>query len=174
MSNDCWQGNCSRLTAGLPDSPVTGPERTEPMRRNSGFTIVELLIVLEIIMIVVALAYPQIQRAFISANEGGAVGSLRIVAIGQASYKTAGFTDVDGNGEGDYGSLQQLGNPDASGATPPLLLIATLPREKKGDTSSTSPSLQVLRPPPRPMCVWPFPANPRRPATRCSISTRPT
>lgn len=91
------------------------------MKRNSGFTMVELLIVIEIIVIVAALAVPRIMRATMSANEASAVGSLRSIAVGQSSFKTAGFVDQDGDGEGDYGSLAQLGNPDSMGNTPPFV-----------------------------------------------------
>ncbi|MCP4641835.1 MAG: prepilin-type N-terminal cleavage/methylation domain-containing protein [bacterium] len=91
------------------------------MKKNAGFTMVELMIVMEIIVIIAALAIPQIMRAVMSANENSASGSLRNVAVGQASFKTAGFADVDGDGEGDYGTLDQLANPDASGVTPPFI-----------------------------------------------------
>jgi len=87
------------------------------MKRKHGFTMVELMIVMEIIIILVAIAYPQLRRAIISAREGNAVGSMKILVTAQAGYKEAGFTDFDANGEGDYGTLAQLVDPDGAGAT---------------------------------------------------------
>ena len=91
------------------------------MKQQRGFTLVELLVVMEIIMILVVLAYPSLRRSFISANESSASGSIRMIATGEASYKGATFRDDDSNGEGDYGTLAQLYNPDGTGATPPFV-----------------------------------------------------
>ncbi len=87
------------------------------MKRSHGFTMVEMMIVMEIIIILTAIAYPQLRRAMISAREGSAVGSMKILVTAQAGYKEAAFADVDGNGEGDYGSLVQLADPDGSGTS---------------------------------------------------------
>jgi type IV pilus assembly protein PilA len=87
------------------------------MNRKLGFTMVELMIVMEIIIIMLAIAYPQLRRALINAREGSAVGSMKALVGAQAGYKEAGFSDFDGNGEGDYGTLVQLADPDGGGAT---------------------------------------------------------
>jgi type IV pilus assembly protein PilA len=91
------------------------------MKHQRGFTLVELLVVMEVIMILVILAYPSLRRSFITANESSAAGSIRMIATGQASYKGATFRDDDSNGEGDYAELAQLHNPDGSGVTPPFI-----------------------------------------------------
>ena len=87
------------------------------MKRKHGFTMVELMIVMEIIIIMVAIAYPQLRRSLISAREGNAVGSMKALVGAQAGYKEAGFSDFDGNGEGDYGTLGQLLDPSGGGTS---------------------------------------------------------
>lgn len=87
------------------------------MKRSHGFTLVELMIVMEIIVLLTAIAYPQVRRSLISAREGNAVGSMKMLVSAQSGFKEAGFVDLDINGEGDFGTLAQLSNPDGAGAT---------------------------------------------------------
>lgn len=91
------------------------------MKRKDGFTMIELILVIEIIVILLLLAWPQLRRSYMSARENSAVGSMRTISTGQTTYKTACFRDDDGNGDGDYGTLAQLENPDGAGATPALI-----------------------------------------------------
>ncbi|MBI1745267.1 MAG: prepilin-type N-terminal cleavage/methylation domain-containing protein [Acidobacteria bacterium] len=56
------------------------------MRHNSGFSLVELLIVLMVIMIVTAIAVPALLQARRSANESAALGTLRTMASAQVTF----------------------------------------------------------------------------------------
>ena len=59
------------------------------MRRARGFSLIELLIVVAIILIIAALAIPSFLRSRMAANESAAVGALRTVNTAQISYNSA-------------------------------------------------------------------------------------
>ena len=71
------------------------------MRKHKGFSLIELLIVVAIILIIAAIAIPSLLRARIAANESSAVGALRTINTAmnayQATYPTVGFAATLGN-----------------------------------------------------------------------------
>ena len=89
--------------------------------KTSGFTLIELMIVVAIIAIIAAIAIPNLLRSRMSANEAGAAGAMRTISTGEVGYQTAAFEDADADGVGDYGSLASLADPDGAGATPPFI-----------------------------------------------------
>jgi prepilin-type N-terminal cleavage/methylation domain-containing protein len=80
-----------------------------------GFTLIELLIVVAIILVVAAIAIPNLIRSGMSANESSAVGSLRTLNTAQDTYNitypNVGFATT-------FGALgpPASGNPSSTSA----------------------------------------------------------
>ena len=78
-----------KQTYSLPMKPLEWLERNKTMRKQNGFSLIELLIVVAIILIIAAIAIPNLLRARIAANEASAVASLRTINTAEVTYLTA-------------------------------------------------------------------------------------
>ena len=87
------------------------------MRKQKGFSLIELLIVVAIILIIAAIAIPNLQRAKMSANEAAAVSNIHTIFTAEAAYYAAGWSNPGALGFSN--ALQDLGS--SKGCTPPKL-----------------------------------------------------
>ena len=88
-------------------------------RKQKGFSLIELLIVVAIILVIAAVAIPNLLRSRMSANEASAVASMRTIITSEIVYSstyTIGFS-------ADLASLSDAGAP--ANCTPPAVPAAT-------------------------------------------------
>jgi len=88
------------------------------MNKQKGFSLIELLIVVAIILIIAAIAIPNLMRSRMAANESSAVGSVRTVNTAMVTY-AAQFPDT-----GYAATLDALGGQAATCAPPAVATLA--------------------------------------------------
>lgn len=99
-------------------------------RASRGFSLIELLVVVAIILIIAAIAIPQLLRARIAANEAAAAETVRSITTASMAYSSTW-------GNGFPASLATLGGPTGGLATCDLAnlmdpVVTTAPNQKSG------------------------------------------
>ena len=102
------------------------------MRKSKGFSLIELLIVVAIILIIAAIAIPNLLRSRIAANEASATATMRTLNTAEVTYAStynSGFTDT----------LTRLGAP-AAGSQPDAAASDLVDPVLSGKTGGTATS----------------------------------
>jgi len=84
------------------------------MRKQKGFSLIELLIVVAIILIIAAIAIPNLLRARIAANQSSAAASVRTINTAEIQYQT----NFGPNFAPNLAALGPATNAGCNGATP--------------------------------------------------------
>ncbi len=91
------------------------------MGKQRGFSLIELLIVVTIILVISAIAIPNLMRSRIAANESAAVGNMRRISEATVSYAATYNT-----GSGLVGYSNDLVSLGGTNCNPPSVTSACL------------------------------------------------
>ncbi len=93
----------------------------------SGFTLVEMLIVVALITILASIAVPKAMSAKLSASESAAISTLRTINTAQLQFRSQQIVDRDRDGQGEYAWLGEMSGSRAVTGGTELLRPALVP-----------------------------------------------
>ncbi|GAB4149209.1 MAG: hypothetical protein Fur0037_17560 [Planctomycetota bacterium] len=99
---------------------------TDKPTAQSGFTLIELMIVVSIIAVIAGVAIPNLLSSRAMANDRAILSTLRTIATAQAQCRQGAHVDLDGDGQAEALTLQELAGSatlrgSASALRPPML-----------------------------------------------------